>query len=419
MRNLRIKEINDDAVKIVKSVKILDQISWPSHIEKEFLQNINSGKKKKISFEYDTKDFIEEKLALNKLINKLSSENPLEVYTKSTIQSYISAIEMVHSVGSSYFQELSIKEYGVPHHKLFCSHFSHLDVAKKILAEYSEFEHPYLAESDETFTAMDLRKYFKKQCREIFKEDMPKFLIMEKMTAKASAGKSKVKIRKEATFSKYDFEQLLVHEVMTHTLTALNGSKQSVLSLMGQGAPRTTKTQEGLATFSEVVTGNMNLERLKRLALRIIAIDMALNGADFYDLFDFFKKHNQSDKESYLSSSRILRGGQADGGIVFTKDGTYLEGLIRVHSFFRWAFKTRNLDLTHLLFCGRVDVNDIFLLRESYKNKEIDHPVYLPNWYKDIDLLAGKMAFSIILNGIDLNAVSRHYSSKLILNEAA
>ena len=37
----------------------------------------------------------------------------------------------------------------------------------------------------------------------------------------------------------------------------------------GLGAPRTTRTQEGLATFAEIITGAIDISRLRRIALRV------------------------------------------------------------------------------------------------------------------------------------------------------
>ena len=418
MKKRSLEEINTQAVSVVKEIRILENISWPSTVEKEYFQKILKGHKPVIKFAYATKRFDSHKVELEKLLSQLSKEEAMHVYTASTIQSYINAIDMIHSVGTNRFQELSIQEYGRPNHKLFGSEFSHLENAKKILKASDEFEHPYICDFSKEYSAQELKTFLKKESKKVFSEYCPEFVLDKNMTAKASAGKLKIKIRKDAKFTKYDFNQLLIHEVMTHTLTGLNGETQSILKLMGQSAPRTTKTQEGLATFSEVITGNMDLPRLKRLALRVVALEMALAGANFYDLFDFFVTNGQTSKESFLSSTRILRGGSAEGGIVFTKDGTYLEGLIRIHSFFRWAFKTKNLDMTHLLFCGKVDINDLFTLGQAYREQKITPPKFLPHWYQELDLLSGKMAFSILLNGIDLNGVESHFSSKLLKSAA-
>ncbi len=405
--------LNKQVVKIVKTIKILDKISWPSNIEVRFFERLAKGKKSNLKFKYRKFDLSEQRKKLVSFGRKLSKSEPTEIYTKSTIDSYISAIDMIYSIGTKRFQEISIKEYGTPAHSLFGSEYSHLETAKKFIKLFEEYEHPFVINDMEKYSALQVKKFLTKDATKVFGEDSPKIILTDSIVSKAAASKSGIRIRKNAIFGKNDFDQLLVHEMMTHTLTAINGSHQKNLPLMQMGAPRTTKTQEGLATFAEIITGSLDLSRLKRISLRVIALDMALNGADFYDLFDYFISHNQTPKESYLSASRIFRGGTAEGGIVFTKDGVYLEGLIRVHSFFRWAFKTKNLDLVHLLFCGRLDINDVFLLKPAYEKRIIHAPKFLPDWYTNTDLLAGKMAFSLILNGIDLNLVDKHFASKL------
>lgn len=131
---------------------------------------------------------------------------------------------------------------------------------------------------------------------------------------------------------------------------------QPYLTLLSCGAARTIATQEGLATFSEVITGVIDLKRITRVALRILAIDMALQGANFVDIFTLLLESGQSPKESYWSSARIFRGGFPDSNIVFTKDAVYLNGLFKKPSFFRWALLYEKLNLIHLLFCGKLTI---------------------------------------------------------------
>src|SRR4029078_13662070 len=112
-----------------------------------------------------------------------------------------------------------------------------------------------------------------------------------------------------AVFSQLDKDQLLYHEAFVHTATQLNGRKQGNLKSLGLGAPRTTRTQEGSAVLSELITNSIDLTRLRRIALRVIAVKMALDGADFIDLFKFFLEAGQSEVESVRSAQRIFRGG--------------------------------------------------------------------------------------------------------------
>src|SRR5690606_25614190 len=146
--------------------------------------------------------------------------------------------------------------------------------------------------------------------------------------SKAAAGARKIRIRGGTCFSWMDIPQLVNHEAFVHTLTMLNGREQPHLKSMGLGAPRTTRVQEGLAIFAELITGAIDLSRLRRIALRVKAVHMAMEGADFIQVFSFFLDAGQNELESYYSAMRIFRGGDVRGRLVFTKDVVYLVGLV-------------------------------------------------------------------------------------------
>ena len=63
--------------------------------------------------------------------------------------------------------------------------------------------------------------------------------------------------------------------------TAINGRRQLNLKCLQLGVPRTTRSQEGIAVFAEIVTRSMDISGLRRLALRIQILKNALEGADF------------------------------------------------------------------------------------------------------------------------------------------
>ena len=93
-----------------------------------------------------------------------------------------------------------------------------------------------------------------------------------------------------------------------HSLTALNGREQPVLGSLALSSPRTTATQEGLATFAEQITGNIDIERMKRVSLRIEAIAMALDGADFIEVFRYFLDAGQIGRRKLrLGAARVPR----------------------------------------------------------------------------------------------------------------
>ncbi len=58
----------------------------------------------------------------------------------------------------------------------------------------------------------------------------------------------------------------------------------------------------------ELFTFSAYPSRLKRLIHRIIAIDMAEQGADFIEVFNFFREKGHDDDASYAGTVRVFRG---------------------------------------------------------------------------------------------------------------
>ena len=194
-----------------------------------------------------------------------------------------------------------------------------------------------------------------------------------------------------------------------HSLTALNGRAQPIIKSLGLGAPRTTGPQEGLATFAELITGAIDIDRMQRIALRVVGIDMALKGADFIDVFRYFLDAGQPDKESFNSTMRIFRGAPVTGGAAFTKDVVYLHGLMEVHTFFRWALRNQRMELCRYLFAGRLTIADTISLAPMFSDGVLAAPRYLPPWMSRTNGLAGYLAFSIFANRISIDALGEHH----------
>ena len=144
---------------------------------------------------------------------------------------------------------------------------------------------------------------------------------------------------------------------------------------------------------------------MKRISLRIVAIDKAQNGADFIEVFRFFLDSGQNENDSFSSAARIFRGVPVEGGAAFTKDTVYLHGLLSVHTFFRWALKNQKLKLCRNLFAGKMSLHDVIALEPWFDNGYIAPPVYLPPWVQQANGLAGMLAFSLFANKIRLDRV--------------
>lgn len=157
-----------------------------------------------------------------------------------------------------------------------------------------------------------------------------------------------------------------------------------------------------LATFSELVTGAIDISRMERIALRVVATDMALNGADFIEVFQYFINLGQSQMESFSSAMRIFRGAPLTGGAAFTKDVVYLHGLMEVHTFFRWAMHHQRLGLCRHFFSGRMTIGDTIQLAPLFADGTLTGPRYLPPWMVRTNGLAAYLAFSVFANKISI-----------------
>ncbi len=402
--------INTKAATIAASIKVLDPMSWPAKLEAPFLEAIRKGQKLP-HISYPAINYRGQIRALEALGQSFTPYHPAEQFTRASIDSYILAAKMVECINTPKFQEYSVEMFGKPGDKIPGMRLTNIAAAERLINIAKNFTHPYIAHEPEScVTAEEIAAQLREGIAKWLGPDGPSVEISTVLSAKASAGAKRIRIKAGSGFNRYDYKQLLVHEVLTHSLTAINGLAQPILKTLGRGAPRTTATQEGLATFAEVVTGSIHLNRLMRLALRIIAIDRAINGANFVETYQYFVDHGQSEKDSFWAAARIFRGGQPDRNIVFTKDAVYLDGLIKVNTLFRWALLHQRFGLVHLLFCGRLTIEDCFLLEESLADGIVSAPKYVPKWYQRIEGLAGTLGFSMIQGVFNSDEVETYFA---------
>ncbi len=163
------------------------------------------------------------------------------------------------------------------------------------------------------------------------------------------------------TYSDNEIAVLTNHEIGVHMVTTMNGLLHP-LKIFSHGFPNNEETQEGLAVFSEYMSNNLTVTRLKELAYRVIAVDSLAKGYSFSRTFRLLHNQYDLDRESaFYITVRVHRGGG------FTKDYLYLTGLKKVYDYYH-SGKDLNLLLT-----GKVTleyVNEI----ESLIKKELAVP---------------------------------------------
>lgn len=262
-------------------------------------------------------------------------------------------------------------------------------------------------------SATQVARTIRKALAERFGADAPAVTIVPKLSANALATSKEIRIRRDARFTDRDAQQLLQHEAWIHCGTSINGKHQDLLPILGVGYPYTTRTQEGLAVFAEVVSATIELDRFRRLADRVVAIQMAVDGADFREVYRWFLERVGQPEQAYENTRRVYRGGVLTGGAPFTKDVSYLFGLLQVGNVMRAMFAAGRADVLKLLFCGKLDVQDLPALCELAAMGLCRAPRNVPPWISDPRSLLATLTYSAFTSRIDPTPLAR-YAEQLL-----
>jgi uncharacterized protein (TIGR02421 family) len=397
-------EFDTRLVAAAKGIRVLALLDWPPSVRQTFLKSYDAGDPEMPKHAYPKYDFSKESAELKDIAYSVDRQHPIGRYLYDTARSYLAAASMLENVGTPAFTATSVEIYGRPGDRLGVGNLTNVDAADHFLKVSEEFvKSVYITEEDYNLTPEYVSSHLESIVRPVFGDHTPAFVVDPDLASKAAAGASRVRIRGNTKFAPLDVGQLAQHEVFVHSATMRNGMEQPNLKSLSLGAPRTTRTQEGLATLAELVTSTIDLSRLRRIALRTKAIAMALDGADFLELFQYCIESGQDEFESYQTSMRVFRGGDVRGGICFTKDGVYVEGLVLVHTFLRRAIQTGKVDFPHYLMSGRFTLGDIVQLEPWFKSGFIAMPKIESPWVANRHCLAAYLCYASFASRIELN----------------
>ena len=396
-------------VSAAKPIRLLASVSWSSTTQADFLRRrwraggVQLPEPDYVRLDYSgTRDEIEAVQAAAHTYG----DHPVADYIWRTAESLDVSTQLLDALGTAAVTEHSIRLFGKPGDVLPGSELHNIEAAQHFISLADELSHELSTqEADYCLSAEVLQRELQEKINSFFVFHQVRVELDPKLMAKAAAGPTRIRLRSGTAFSEYDRHQLLEHEAFVHSLTALNGREQPHLKSLALNSPRITATQEGLATFAELITGSIDIGRMKRISMRIIAIDMALRGADFIEVFRYFLDSGQTDTDSFTSAQRVFRGVPLTGGSAFTKDTVYLHGLLSVHTFFRWALKNSRLKLIRHLFAGKLTLHDVIALEPYFDSGWLKPALYLPHWVTRANGLAGMLAFSLFANRIRLEKV--------------
>lgn len=351
-------KIDQSLNRLVKKIELLNYIN-PINIEQEKKSFFSSKYNVNPNFKYRKIDFNAHKLQQELFSQHIDAikDDTSRAFYRDVIYDYSGLVQCIEAIGQGrkfYFNGL--KSFGTPTDKdvdnaKFILHFDDDDYDSEMLPVYSA------EEAADFFLEFTKRYNFKFNIR---------YSTKISAAAMVQNNTQTLLLKKNHTYSANQLKVLANHEIGVHLVTTFNGLNQP-LKIFHNGFPNNVETQEGLAVFSEYMSGCLTLHRLKELSYRVMAADSLRKGFNFCDTFDLL--HNQyklNREESYNISLRAHRGGG------FTKDYMYLTGLKKVYDLYR-----KGEDISHLM-AGKVAIEDSHIVKKwakeglAHKNKFVN-----------------------------------------------
>ena len=418
---IEVKALSDRIVRAQQPIRILDAIKWDDNIKQEFFKykcrklpavTIDYYRNRPLGFEVAEKKQEFHQIERD-LVRKLGQLNPLSVIMRRICREYQDVVYMLEARGTPDFSSISQELYGSSQDVF---HVGDPTIAKlgsmmeSTLSQLLQLD--YLFEEPKTISAKDAVVILNEKIESVFPGEGLRAMLSDGIVADAAAGTDYIKLRADALFNMRDLRVLEVHEIWVHLGTTLNGLAQPYCTFLGKGPPSATITQEGLAVLMEIVTFSSSPERLMRLINRVRAITLVEEGADFMDVFTFFKDKGLDDEESYIHSSRVFRGSSSDG-MPFTKDLTYIKGFVLTYNFMRLAVSKGKPDRIPLLFCGKTMIEDMKVLVDLVEEGTVIAPLFLPPQFKDLMGLSSWLSFSRFMTSLNFRQLEQDYANIL------
>ena len=330
-------EIDKNIDKLVKQIELLSYVN-PLNIEEEKARFFSSKYLTDPVFKYPSINFDKFKLHRELFTQSLESIEDDEIRNlyEDIIYAYSGLIQCIQTIGKGkqfYFDSLHC--FGTPtendvENAKFILHFE--DENQEVPAFLPKYS---AKEAEVQFEAFSKRYDFEYN---IAFSDKISAIAMVLNNIKTLV------LSTNHTYSENEIAVLTNHEIGVHMVTTMNGLLHP-LKIFSHGFPNNEETQEGLAVFSEYMSNNLTITRLKELAYRVIAVDTLAKGYPFSRTFRLL--HNQYDLDRETAFYITLRAHRGGG---FTKDYLYLTGLKKVYDYYH-----SGKDLS-LLLTGKVSI---------------------------------------------------------------
>ncbi len=417
-----IRALSDRLVEAQTPIRVLDAIKWDDSIREGFLRA--RGRKlpavdrgyyqgRPLAFDADEKKQQFQQIERD-ITRQLGQFSPVGQIMRRMCKEYRMVIRMLEARGTADFGLISQELYGSASDAFHAGDPTLADLGVMFSTYLDNIaDRSDLRDEPKALNAAQAVELLQAQLNGVFGDEaVVRVFESDGILADAAAGADYIKIRADAMFNARDIRALAVHEGLVHVGTTLNGLNQPVCTFLAKGPPSSTITQEGLAILMEVIAFASYPTRLRKLTNRTRAIHMAEEGADFVEVFDFYRGQGYSAEEGYANAIRVFRGSTPDG-LPFTKDLSYLKGFILTYNYIQLAVRKGRLEQIPLLFCGKATLEDMRTLRQLVDEGLVVPPKYLPPQFSDLNALSAWMCFSNFLNHLSLDRVEADYANIL------
>lgn len=416
-----IRELSDRIVEAQRPIRILDAIKWTPRIREAFfaadcsdLPPVDRDYYASQPLNFDPATKREELHDIERDITRLLGQfSPVGQIMRRVCGEYETVVRLLEARGTPEFSDLSQDLYGCASDAFHAGDPSLADLGTMLSESLSNIDASTLIVPEEkTISGERAVEILRDRLETTFADHdfSVNVVLSDGIVADAAAGSDYIKIRKDALFDERAIRLLEIHEGHVHLGTTLNGQQQPFCTFLSKGPPSSTVTQEGLAILMEILGLASQPARIRRLTNRIRAIHMAEEGANFLDVFRFFRDQGMHENEGYANAARVFRGSTPTGG-PFTKDLSYSKGFVLVYNYVMLAVRKGLLDRIPLLFCGKTNLADMRTIAQLVEEGLVVPPRYLPPPLEDLRSLSAWMCYSSFLSRLDLRRIEADYAN--------
>jgi uncharacterized protein (TIGR02421 family) len=405
-----VRELSDELVAIQQPIRILDAIAWGDDVAQEFWAS-GANRQPTVDAEYyRTKrplgfDPAELRTAFADLgvkVDRKLGQSAVGALLHGRVAEYLRVLDLLEARGTPEFSAISAQLYGGSTDLLHMGGPSLASLGRLMNDALMSIDSgPWEPPDEHVHTAAEGVVILGERLDAVFGAGEVRVIVDDGIVADAAAGGDYIKLRSEAMFSARDLRVLEVHEGWVHVATTVNGRAQPWCTFLGKGTPSTTATQEGLAVFTEITTMSSTPNRLRKVTRRMLAIEMVEQGATFLEVYRWFIDQGLEASDAWGLSVRVFRGSNPTSG-PFTKDLVYSRGFLEVYNLARLAVRRGRIDLLPWLFAGKLAIQELGSISELASAGLVTLPEHLPPHIADPSALASWMAYSNLLNRVDI-----------------